>query len=203
MCSSPRESYQVTGSNKHGKRLMTAHSDTWAVICPQLCGRLCDPTLKVVVVCLLWDCKDRQHGTPSETSCQGSKTQILEPTVGTSVQRCLHSDSRNPRTCCHRSRISLMWFHDGDWDRAISRTVHLNPTNPQGIRSREGDKAGGRGQQQKLEPRALEEVGGATAQECSCSLEQLTSASTLAQWHWFQSLTSRTVSQHSHAGFKY
>lgn len=95
------------------------------------------PLLKVA--CLLWDFKDRQHGTPSETSCQGPKTQIPEPTVGTIVFKDVYT-----RILGIPVRVtSEVGFHRCDFMTAIeteiSRTVYENPTKPQGIRTREGD----------------------------------------------------------------
>lgn len=148
---------------------MSCHLTTaaWKALCDPTLVRHMAPLLKVA--CLLWDFKDRQHGTPSETSCQGPKTQITEPTVGTIVFKDVYT-----RILGIPVRVTTeVGFHQCDFMTAteteISRTVYENPTKQQGIRTREGDQ----GWQQKLEPRALRQAGGATAWECSCPHEHV------------------------------
>lgn len=99
--------------------------------------------------------------------------QIPEPTVGTIVSKGVYTQILG----IHEHVAIETGFPRCDLmtaiETAISRTVYVNPTNPLGIGAWEGNTAGGRGWQQKLEPRALREVGGATAWECSCSQDSI------------------------------
>lgn len=130
MCKSPRESHQVTGSDNCGKRSSQptqGHELSSANGCVEGSVR---PHSR------------QTHGSSAKSSMsplglQGQATwdtirNIMSGTQDTdywtycwhnSVQRCLHPDSRNPCTCHLRSRISSMWFHDGNWDRDFQNSL--------------------------------------------------------------------------------
>lgn len=136
----------MTGSDNCGKRssqptqgheLSSANGCVEGSVRPHSRQTHVAPLLKVA--CLLWDFKDRQHGTPSETSRQGPKTQITELTVGTIVFKDVYTQILGILV-----RVtSEVGFHRCDFmavtETEISRTVYENPTKQQGIRTREGD----------------------------------------------------------------